>query len=104
MVDLMNGKKSEVFHIFMNLATKAFLASRKKINEIVSIVCCFADSNLPCFQYKENVLFALKERFLLDLNDDEAATFFKNCIYKAANDWTTNAYDGVQKVQNNIYY
>ena len=37
------------------------------------------------------------------MNDQQAAKYMKRLIYDAANKWTTRYYDGIQKLQNNIY-
>ena len=38
---------------------------------ILSIVSAFADSDLPCFKYKEDVLVRLKSRFMPGLATNE---------------------------------
>ena len=34
---------------------------------------------------------------------EQAADAFKRLVLSASSDWTTSAYDGIQKLQNNIY-
>jgi hypothetical protein len=132
MVALLGGEDSELFASFVTLACEAFLSLRgtpSLMEAILSIVSAFADSDLPCFKYKEDVLVRLRERFLpglptrkvpprllsnlcsclcLSLSHScipsfKAAEKFASLLRAAGKDWTTSAYDGIQKLQNNIY-
>ena len=87
----------------MSLTIQAYLAIREVQDEILAIVVSFADADLPCFQFREDVLGRLKERFVGDLSESQAAKHMENLVMKAVHDWTGAAYDGVQKLQNNIY-
>lgn len=59
-------------------------------------------SGLPCFlpQTMDN----LKKRFVLDMNDSEAADYMRDIILDAADKWTTNWYDRIQWIQQKIYH
>ena len=103
MIELLGGTSSQVFELFAQLTVQCFLASRQIMKPILAAVVAFADSNLPCFQFRSSVLKNLKNRFVADLTEVEAARFAKSLIQKACSDWTGSAYDGVQKLQNNIY-
>jgi phosphatidylinositol 4-kinase len=103
MVELMGGVSSEIYHKYCNLAVQCFLAAREVMLPILSTVVAYADSDLPCFQYKESVLKNLKNRFVPQMTDIDAANQMKNLIEYARQHWTTAAYDGVQKLQNNIF-
>ncbi len=103
MVELMGGICSEIYHKYCNLTVQCFLAAREIMLSILSTVVAYADSDLPCFQYKENVLRNLKSRFVPELTDVDAAFHMKKLIDRARENWTTGAYDGVQKLQNNIF-
>lgn len=103
MVELMGGKDSEIFRRYTILTIHAFLAARQVMDPILSLVFAFADSELPCFQFKTKVLENLRARFVPQMNDCEAGKYMAQLIQKARKDWTGSAYDGVQKLQNNIY-
>ena len=103
MLELMGGPTSEVFKQFKVLAVQCFLCARQVMDVICALVCSFADSELPCFQYKAHVLSRLRQRFVPEKSDVEAALFMSGLVDAAAKDWTSSAYDGVQKLQNNIY-
>eukprot|EP00981_Chlorochromonas_danica_P005771 scaffold1190_cov187-Ochromonas_danica.AAC.3 len=103
MVDLLGGDKSEAFRHYLSLTVQAYLAVRKIRDIICCIVASYADADLPCFLYREDVLEKLRERFSPDLSDMQAAKHMEGLVMKAIHDWTGSAYDGVQKLQNNIY-
>ena len=72
-------------------------------NEIVDLISALADSGLPCFLHKQDNLEKLRGRFMPELTTTESAKFIRMKIKDAADKWTTKAYDGIQKLQNNIY-
>ena len=103
MLEIMGGFKSEVFSTFMNLAIRGFLAARDVMEPILVIVAAMADSGLPCFMHRNDCLANLRARFVPEKTSMDAATYMKGRVLDAANKWTTNAYDGIQKLQQNIY-
>ena len=103
MVEMLDGLHSEVFDYFVTCAVRAFLVARRYTPLFTTIVGSFADSGLPCFMYKPTAIEAFRARFFPYDNDMVAATKFRGLILDSANKWTTSAYDGIQKLQNNIY-
>ena len=126
MSDLLDGPGSELFEAFLTLVSDAFLSVRGSPwirDAVLAAVAAFADSDLPCFKYKDDVLVRLKGRFMPGITNKQvfaplaqiikyccllcgwlqARERFKQLAVAAAHDWTTPAYDGVQKLQNNIY-
>eukprot|EP01038_Epipyxis_sp_PR26KG_P008317 gene8317-11252_t len=104
-----NGNKdynnnSETFQLFRDLTIRGFLATREIMIPILNIVCGYADSDLPCFKYKDDVLRKLRDRFVPTMSSSEAAKHMSKCIDNALNKWTTNGYDVIQKMQNDIYH
>jgi hypothetical protein len=95
--------ENKAFCNFQDLVVHLFLAAREKMDEILTTVCAYADSDLPCFKYKRSVLSTLRGRFMPHLLATEAAAEIRSLVMDAAGKWTTSAYDGVQKLQNNIY-
>ena len=104
MIDVLGGSKdAEPFRLFIDLTVQGFLVAREIMINIILIVSSMIDSGLPCFLHKDNNLDLLRERFFPDCSDGEAAEKMRKLIDDAANKWTTVAYDGIQKLQNNIY-
>lgn len=103
MVDVMGGPQSEVFKQFIILAIQCFLAAREVVEPIMAMACAFADSDLPCFQFRDAVLERLYSKFVPHMTEQEAGVHMGKLVRKSMSDWTASAYDGVQKLQNNIY-
>ena len=103
MLEILDGVNSKCYHLFVKLCIRAFLIARQHLNTLLPIIASFCDSGLPCFMYKTNALEMFKSRFFPLLNDIEAALKMRDLISDSADKWTTRAYDGVQKAQNNIY-
>mmetsp|Transcript_33265 Transcript_33265/g.31721 ORF Transcript_33265/g.31721 Transcript_33265/m.31721 type:complete len:165 (-) Transcript_33265:694-1188(-) len=103
MIELMGGLHSETFQSFIDMVVRGFLVARGVYKPVVSLIAALADSGLPCFLHKENDLEKLKNRFMLSMSTTEAGTYMKGRVFDAADKWSTNAYDSIQKIQNNIY-
>jgi phosphatidylinositol 4-kinase len=103
MVSLLGGLRSELFGSFVDMAVRGFLVTREAMDPILDIVYALEDSGLPNFMHKPDNLEKLKARFVPEMTTTEAAKFMHDKVFDAADKWTTNAYDNVQKVQNNIY-
>lgn len=102
MIELMGGAHSEAFGTFTELVVQGFLVARRMMSPILAVVSSFADSGLPCFTYKADNISALRGRFDPSVSDSIAADRMRKRVRDAAYKWTTNAYDYLQKVQNNI--
>jgi len=103
MLELMGGVESETFAYFIDTVVRGFLIARRLETPLLSTIAAFADSGLPCFMHRDDNLATLRERFLPDKTDLQASDHMKRLILDAANKWTTKMYDGIQKLQNNIY-
>jgi phosphatidylinositol 4-kinase len=103
MIDVMGGTTSTIFKHFKVLTIHCFLAARKVMHMVCALVASFADADLPCFQYRPDVLHRLRRRFVPEMGDVEAAAYMADLVDAAVKDWTSSIYDGVQKLQNNIY-
>lgn len=103
MIDIIGGAKSEEFERFISLTIQGFLAAREVMNSVLTLVASAADSGLPCFMHKEDNISKMRARFFPECTSTQAASLMRAIILDSANKWTTVAYDGVQKLQNNIY-
>jgi phosphatidylinositol 4-kinase len=103
MITLLGGVQSEMFASFVDMVVRGFLVAREAMEPILDVVCALADSGLPNFMHKSDNLEKFRARFVPELTASEAAKYMKDKIFDAVDKWTTNAYDSVQKVQNNIY-
>lgn len=104
MVDILDGLESELFQdVFLNYCVKAFLVARANMRPLMALVFSFADSGLPCFNHKLDNLKKMEDRFFPLDTESEAARKLRHLVLLAANSTTTLLYDGIQKLQNNIY-
>lgn len=103
MVNILDGIESAVYRRYVNLTVQSYLAAREIMLPILSVVAGYAESDLPCFRFRHSILSELRKRFRSDLSDMEAGKWMESLIERARTEWTTSVYDGVQKLQNNIY-
>ena len=103
MMDILGGSyDAEAFQRFVELAVKGFLVVRMRARAVTALVNGMADSGLPCYKFA-TTLTKLEGRFQLAKDDVAAAKFFKDQVWDATNKLTTIIYDGIQKLQNDIY-
>lgn len=81
----MGGRDSDNFAKFLSLAGAAFVALRRHSNvrALLSHVRLMAHSDLPDVsrnQKAEDAILAMRQRFRLDLNEEEALSFIERLI------------------------
>ncbi|KAL9101623.1 MAG: hypothetical protein Q9163_003142 [Psora crenata] len=88
MVAVMGGSTaSRSYKCFEELCVKAFLASRQHTEKLCHIVLLMLGSGLPCF--KPETIAHLRQRFVLEKNEREAAEFMKDLIKKSYSSYST---------------
>lgn len=103
MVAVMGGSTtSQSYKWFQELCVKAFLASRQHTKDLCDIVLLMLGSGLPCF--KPETLQHLRERFVLERSEREAADFMVDLIKKSYGSYSTKGYDQFQLLTNGIPY
>ena len=103
MVAVMGGSTtSQSYKWFEELCVKAFLASRHHTKELCDIILLMLGSGLPCF--KPETLQHLRERFVLERSEREAADFMLDLIKKSYGSYSTRRYDQFQLLTNGIPY
>ncbi|KAL8848816.1 MAG: hypothetical protein Q9221_006194 [Calogaya cf. arnoldii] len=103
MVAVMGGStSSQSYRWFEELCIKAFLASRQHTEKLCHIVVLMLGSGLPCF--KPETITHLRERFVLEKSDREAAGFMRDLIKKSYGSYSTKGYDQFQLLTNGIPY
>ncbi|KAL8731760.1 MAG: hypothetical protein Q9166_003207 [cf. Caloplaca sp. 2 TL-2023] len=96
MVAVMGGSTtSQSYRWFEELCIKAFLASRQHTEKLCHIVVLMLGSGLPCF--KPETIAHLRERFVLEKSEREAAGFMRDLIKKSYGSYSTKGYDQVDK-------
>ena len=82
------GRESDNFARFVSFAGAAFLTLRRHNNlrALLSHVRLMVDSNMvdvSIYQSPEEAILAMRGRFRLDLNDDDALTYIEDVIDKS---------------------
>ncbi|GJJ07619.1 hypothetical protein Clacol_001823 [Clathrus columnatus] len=99
MVNLMGGRYSQGYILFVNLTVKAFLAIRPHAEQIINAVHLMLGTGLPSFK-GEGTIKRLRDRFVLELNEREAADYMMKIIKNAYENLRSTAYDEFQRLQN----
>ena len=103
MVAVMGGStNSQSYRWFEELCIKAFLASRQHTEKLCHIVLLMLGSGLPCF--KPETIAHLRQRFVLEKTEREAAVFMRDLIKKSQGSYSTKGYDQFQLLTNGIPY
>ena len=103
MVAVMGGStSSQSYKWFEELCIKAFLASRQHTEKLCHIVVLMLGSGLPCF--KPETIAHLRQRFVLEKSEREAADFMRDLIKKSQSSYSTKGYDQFQLLTNGIPY
>ena len=102
MVAVMGGQNSQSFHWFEEMCVKAFLASRPHTEKLCQLVLLMLGSGLPCF--KPETITHLRQRFVLERSDRDAAAFMRDLIKKSYSSYSTGVYDQFQLLTNGIPY
>ncbi|KAL9588445.1 MAG: hypothetical protein Q9203_002750 [Teloschistes exilis] len=103
MVAVMGGNTTaQPYRWFEELCVKAFLVSRQHTEKLCHIVVLMLGSGLPCF--KPETITHLRERFVLEKSDREAASFMRDLIKKSYGSYSTKGYDQFQMLTNGIPY
>ncbi|KAF5100039.1 hypothetical protein D0Z03_000891 [Geotrichum reessii] len=104
MVAVMGGStNTQAYRWFEELCVKAFLACRPHSETIIKVVLPMLDSGLPCFK-GDSTIKRLRNRFVLDKTEREAAVHFRSLIKKSFESVYTKGYDEFQRITNGIPY
>lgn len=103
MVRVMGGStNTQAYKWYEELCVKCFLACRLHMDTIVDMVYPMLESGLPCF--KPNTIKHLKQRFVPQKNEKEAAIYIRGLIKKSFESFATKGYDEFQRITNGIPY
>ncbi|KAH7358291.1 phosphatidylinositol 3 [Plectosphaerella cucumerina] len=81
MVDCMGGVHSDAFKQFKQYCFLAYAALRKSSNLILNLFSLMVDANIPDIRFEpDKAVLKVRERFHLELNEDEAIRYFDRVI------------------------
>jgi len=94
---------SQPYEWFCELVIRGYLAIRPYATQIIEMVTLMQESGLPCFR-GEVTLKKLKQRFQLELSEQQAAEFMSERIKESRQNILSVGYDLFQQIQNEIPY
>lgn len=101
--EVMGGLESDMFEYFKILILQGLVASRKHMDKIIPIVEIMqTGSGLPCFGNGMNTIRQLKERFHLNLTEEQLQLYVDQLVESSLNSLTTSLYDKFQYFTNGI--
>ncbi|KAL8558756.1 Phosphatidylinositol 4-kinase beta [Nucella lapillus] len=102
-VEVMGGLKSDMFEYFKILMLQGFVASRKHMDKILSLVEIMqTGSQLPCFSKGVSTVRGLKDRFHMGKTEEQLQLMVGCLVESSLNSLTTRLYDGFQYLTNGI--
>lgn len=103
LIDPSGNLSSDTYKHFEDLVVKGFITAREHMQEIVSLFELQGSSGLPCFQ-RGRPITHMKQRFMPNLTDAQAASKIKKRVRDSYDKWSTGFYDVVQYVQQGIHF
>ncbi|XP_070208714.1 phosphatidylinositol 4-kinase beta-like isoform X2 [Littorina saxatilis] len=102
-VEVMGGQGSDMFEYFKILMLQGFVASRKHSDKIMPLVEIMqTGSQLPCFSKGVSTVRGLKDRFHMNLTEEQLQLLVDNLVESSLHSLTTKLYDGFQYFTNGI--
>jgi len=102
-VDVMGGESGDMFAYFKILMLQGLIAARKHMDKIVQLVDIMQHgSQLPCFKAGATTGKQLKERFHMNLTEEQLQELVAGMVETSMNSLTTKLYDGYQYWTNGI--
>ncbi|GAB6028268.1 Phosphatidylinositol 4-kinase beta [Chamberlinius hualienensis] len=102
-VDVMGGLGSDMFEYFKILMLQGLIAARKHHEKILSIVEIMqTGSQLPCFRNGASTIRRMRERFHMNLTDEQLQLLVDSMVESSMHSLTTKLYDGFQYLTNGI--
>merc|ERR1719188_1928758 len=102
-VDVMGGVDSDMFAYFKILILQGLVAARKHSDKLMSLVdITRAGLQLPCFNNSSSSVQSMKNRFHLNLTEDQLHGLVDSMVEQSINSIATKLYDNFQYFTNGI--
>ncbi|CAH1773493.1 unnamed protein product [Owenia fusiformis] len=102
-VEVMGGEGSDMFEYFKILLLQGFVSSRKHMDKILPLVEIMQmGSTLPCFSKGVTTIRSMRDRFHLNLTEEQLQLLVDQMVEGSINSLTTKLYDGFQYWTNGI--
>lgn len=101
--EVMGGVDSDMYNYFKILMLQGFLAARKNMDKCLQLVEIMqTGSQLPCFNRGASTVRAMRERFHMNLTEQQLGTLIDDLVETSMHSLTTKLYDGFQYLTNGI--
>ncbi|XP_074656032.1 phosphatidylinositol 4-kinase beta-like isoform X2 [Tubulanus polymorphus] len=102
-VEVMGGLGSDMFEYFKLLMLRGFLAARKHMDKVVPLVEIMqTGSTLPCYSKGVSTIRSMRERFHMNLTEEQLHLLIDNMVEGSIHSLTTKLYDNFQYWTNGI--
>ncbi|KAL1115735.1 hypothetical protein AAG570_006025 [Ranatra chinensis] len=102
-VAVMGGLGSDMFEYFKILMLQGLVAARKHMDKILGLVEIMRlGSQLPCFKSGAATVQGLRNRFHLNLTEEQLQLLVDNLVESSIHSLSTKLYDGFQYLTNGI--
>ncbi|KAG8248820.1 Phosphatidylinositol 4-kinase beta [Homalodisca vitripennis] len=102
-VEVMGGIGSDMFEYFKILILQGMVAARKHMDKILTLVEIMRlGSQLPCFKSGAATVQGLKNRFHLNLTEEQLQLLVDGLVESSIHSLSTKLYDGFQYFTNGI--
>ena len=99
----MGGLGSDMFEYFKILILQGLIAARKHHERILTIVEILQEnSQLLCFNNGASTIKSLRERFHMNLTEEQLQLLVDSMVESSIHSLTTKIYDGFQYLTNGI--
>lgn len=103
-VEVMGGYGSDMFEYYKILMLQGLIAARKHMDKLVQVVEVMqTGSQLPCFRQGASTIKGLKERFHMNLTEEQLQLWVQHMVESSMHSLTTKLYDGIQYLTNGIF-
>ncbi|XP_077989707.1 phosphatidylinositol 4-kinase beta-like [Glandiceps talaboti] len=101
-VEVMGGLGSDMFEYFKILMLQGFIAARKHMDKVITLVEIMQTAQLPCFKQGASTVRAMRDRFHMNLTEEQLQLLVENMVESSMHSLTTKIYDGFQYLTNGI--
>ncbi|XP_078584761.1 phosphatidylinositol 4-kinase beta-like [Branchiostoma floridae x Branchiostoma japonicum] len=103
-VEVMGGLNGDMFKYYKILMLQGFIAARKHMDKVVQLIEIMqTGSQLPCFKNGVSTVRGLRDRFHMNLTEEQLQLYVDSMVESSIHSLTTKLYDGFQYITNGIF-
>ncbi|UXI21511.1 hypothetical protein NH340_JMT07454 [Sarcoptes scabiei] len=104
-VEVIGGYNSDMFEYFKILILKGLIAARKHSDRLITLIeiLITSPSMSSCFSNTASILRSLKERFHMNMTEEQLEQHVDSMVEESISSVTTKLYDAFQYLTNDIF-